>query len=429
MEQQKRIINDKLKNFIDLNLPSPQSMFIHDSQSIDIVLNYLKVELPVGTPFISPYDCYNGKLIVNRILDTFGLENTSNNYIESLIQGLYNFRGDFTKRFIVIEDSHKLKYFDNLLITLLRLPEIIHSPISIILISDQPYTILRPTNGLCPDPVLVNIPTISSSDLLDYLINNIPNYIPENLVDSYQALCNFIISSTLSLNNQPKDLLKITLKSWPIFIDSWKEFNARPSARDIEMMVINFARTSRPLIQSLNSNLIQSIDLLQSLLPSDLTKSSQLLLIASYLASYNPPKKDLTLLSTISEKTRKRKKVTHSNITNSKPSQRLIGPKNFTFDRLLHIYGSILNLINENSLSNYSRTNLLINHQQFTDNEMGQVHLLQNLNHLTRIKLIQRTCPIDRLDNITFKCAIPYHVASNLSSGFGLKLHEFLWEN
>ncbi|TIC04903.1 hypothetical protein E3Q16_02484 [Wallemia mellicola] len=425
MEQQRKAIASKIGLFLEEDIPSPQSIFIQDSQSIDFTIEFLRDTLPSQTPFISTSEAYNARLVVERILTAYNVDGASTNPVERLIDGLSNFQGDFTKRYIVITEAHRLKNYDNLLIPLLRLPEIIQLPFTLIMTSRQPFTTLRPTNGLSPDPILVNIPPVSSKDIHDYLIQNCPSDVGENLHSTYQALCNFIMSSTTALNTQPKELLKITRRAWPKFIEPWTERDARPTMRDNELLTLTFARASRGIIQSINSNLPDNMDLLQASLPTDLTRCAQLLLIASYLASYNPPKQDVQMLSISLDK---QKLVHRRKDAKSRPAQQLLGPKNFSFDRWLHIYGALLHFINDTSLTAYSLTNLKNDHRVFTDNELGQVDVLQNISHLTRIKMVQRTCPYERLDGMTFKCAIGYHVASNLANSFGVKLHEFLWD-
>lgn len=433
MEIHKNAIQRKLSTFISPDIPSPQSMFIQDIQSMDFTLDFLKQALPSNTPFVDSNEAYNARLVVERVLSAFGVDGDSTNPIERLIDGLSTLNGgDSSKRFIVISDAHRLKSYGNLLIALQRLPEIINSPLTLILTSNQPYTTLRPTNGLSPDPIVVNIPSVTHKDILDYLILNRPVHIGENLHNSYLALCNFIMSSTLALNTQPKELLKITHKSWPTFIHPWKELSARPSMRDNDHLTLTFSKISKGVIQSINSSLPDHMDLLQASLPTDLTRCAQLLLIASYLASYNPPKKDIQMLSISSDKRAKRYRPRRRDIglskQNKKPAQNLLGPKNFSFDRWLHIYGSLLHFVSESTLTTYSLNNLKNDSRVFTDNELGQVDVLQNIAHLSRIKMVQRTCPSDRLDGMTFKCAIGYHVASNLAKSFGVKLHEFLWD-
>ncbi|TIA90293.1 hypothetical protein E3P99_01645 [Wallemia hederae] len=422
-----------LDPLLDASIPSPQSIFIQDIQSIEFTEQYLARRLPPTTPFISTHEAYNARLVVDRVLSAYGIEGASVNPIERVIDALSTFRGDFNKRFIVISSAHKLKHYDNLLVTLLRLAEIIHSPITLILLSNQPYTTLRPTNGLSPDPVLVNIPAVPQKDILAYLVEKRPSNIGENLHNTYLSLCNFIMSSTLTLNTQPNELLKITYKSWPKFIEPWKELDARPSLRDNDLLTMTFAKVSKSVIQSINSNLPDHMDLLQASLPTDLTRCAQLLLIASYLASYNPPKKDTQLLSIAADPSARqrrsnRRREGSSSKLNKKPAQQLLGPKNFSFDRWLHVYGSLLHFVSEASLTTYSLNNLKFDTSLFTDNELGQVDILDNVAHLTRIKMVQRTCPHDRLDGMTFKCAIGYHVASNLAKTFGVRLHEFLWD-
>lgn len=75
---------------------------------------------------------------------------------------------------------------------------------------------------------------------------------------------------------------------------------------------------------------------------NELSISSRYLLIASFLASYNPGKSDRTFFSRgRGEKTRKRAagKTAVNKVT--KLPQRLLGPKGFTLERMVSIFGAI----------------------------------------------------------------------------------------
>lgn len=79
---------------------------------------------------------------------------------------------------------------------------------------------------------------------------------------------------------------------------------------------------------------------IKNALSFELPYYSKYLLIAAYLASYNPEKSDKRIFLKGSEKRGRKLKLQLNNKSNLK--QTLLGPKDFTMDRLLAIFYAIV---------------------------------------------------------------------------------------
>ncbi|KAF4323184.1 hypothetical protein JM18_002759 [Phytophthora kernoviae] len=137
---------------------------------------------------------------------------------------------------------------------------------------------------------------------------------------------------------------------------------------------------------------------------TNLSQNCLLLVLAGYLASFNPQETDVRFLSSSGglrrKKRAKKNNAGEGSATGNKKqqiSQLLVGPRIFTLQRLLAIYlnlrveaeagSSALDLVDENSRSSETREEI------FT-----------HLATLVRMQLFQRTTPPHVLDNIKFRC-------------------------
>ncbi|KAL7681353.1 putative origin recognition complex, subunit 5, P-loop containing nucleoside triphosphate hydrolase [Plasmopara halstedii] len=137
---------------------------------------------------------------------------------------------------------------------------------------------------------------------------------------------------------------------------------------------------------------------------TNLSRNCLLLVLAGYLASFNPQETDVRFLSSSGgQRRKKRAKRNAKGETNTttvmtsnkkqKISQLLLGPRVFTLQRLLAIY---LNLRIEAEADNSS----------FDDSLSSETReeVFTHLATLTRMQLFQRTTPPQLLDNIKFRC-------------------------
>lgn len=233
---------------------------------------------------------------------------------------------------------------------------------------------------------------------------------------------------------------------------SWKKLQTKTNMRVVELQktrrkhLFGYDKLPRP-ISSASANGADPTELITC---TDLSRSCLLLVIAGFLASFNPQDTDVNFLSSsggIRQK-RKRKKLTgsHSAATSSSQtsseappiSQLLIGPRIFKLQRLLAIY---LNLraeamadITDPFASTEARDDIFIHVRALIGHCYCLPHntltgLLMNdpkLATLVRVQLFQRTSPPHALDDIKFRCLADFRFVQETAMHLRFPLETYL---
>ncbi|XP_034826345.1 origin recognition complex subunit 5 [Maniola hyperantus] len=131
---------------------------------------------------------------------------------------------------------------------------------------------------------------------------------------------------------------------------------------------------------------------------------AKFLLIAAYLASYNPPKEDKRLFMKNHGKQRKRLQQVKAKAKISEKLNTQLGPKVFTLDRLLAIFYAILE----------EKTSLTSN-------------LLAQIATLVELKLIAGSKEID-LDTSKYKCIVGYDFISAVAQTVSFNVRKYLYD-
>uniref|UniRef100_K3X5T7 Origin recognition complex subunit 5 C-terminal domain-containing protein n=1 Tax=Globisporangium ultimum (strain ATCC 200006 / CBS 805.95 / DAOM BR144) TaxID=431595 RepID=K3X5T7_GLOUD len=171
--------------------------------------------------------------------------------------------------------------------------------------------------------------------------------------------------------------------------------NAKKLMRTTNERVGAFEKTRRKHLFGYDKLQRSNGDPTDSISCTDLSRSCLLLIIAGYLASFNPQDTDTNFLSSSGGGTRRKKRAKKSGQSSAAAaeqiSQLLIGPRIFKLQRLLAIY---LNLRAEASADITD---------QFSINEARE-DIFTHLATLVRMQLFQRTSPPNMLDDIKFRC-------------------------
>lgn len=131
---------------------------------------------------------------------------------------------------------------------------------------------------------------------------------------------------------------------------------------------------------------------------------AKFLLIAAYLASYNPPKEDKRLFMKYHGKQRKRLQQVRAKAKISEKLNTQLGPKVFTLDRLLAIFYAIL------------------------EEKIGLTsNLLAQIATLVELKLIAGSKEID-LDTAKYKCIVGYDFISAVAQTVGFNVRKYLYD-
>ncbi|KAK1939947.1 Origin recognition complex subunit 5 [Phytophthora citrophthora] len=171
--------------------------------------------------------------------------------------------------------------------------------------------------------------------------------------------------------------------------------------RDTKGLVQTFLQTRRRHLfgyHKLDSGVGDPSELISC---SNLSRNCLLLVLAGYLASFNPQETDVRFLSSSGGQRRKKRAKKNPEGETSKTSsnkkhqisQLLIGPRIFTLQRLLAIY---LNLRVEDEAGN--------SYIDESRSSETREEVFTHLATLVRMQLFQRTTPPHVLDNIKFRC-------------------------
>lgn len=131
---------------------------------------------------------------------------------------------------------------------------------------------------------------------------------------------------------------------------------------------------------------------------------AKFLLIAAYLASYNPPKEDKRLFMKYHGKQRKRMQQVKAKAKISEKLNTQLGPKVFTWDRLLAIFYAIL----EEKIG-------------LTSNMLSQISTLVELKLLAGGKELDLDCP-------KYKCMVGYDFISAVGQTVGFNVRKYLYD-
>ncbi|DBA04290.1 TPA: hypothetical protein N0F65_002052 [Lagenidium giganteum] len=159
---------------------------------------------------------------------------------------------------------------------------------------------------------------------------------------------------------------------------------------------------------------------------SGLARSCLLLIIAGYLASFNPPEADAVFLSSAGTlKTKRQKKANaakkdQSNAADAagatrQVSQRHIGPKIFKLQRLLAIY-----------LSLRSDEDTPEDESQQAGHKEAREDVFTHIRTLVRINVLERTSPPDALEDIKFRCLADTRFVHDTAKSLKFPLESYL---
>ncbi|CAG9793076.1 unnamed protein product [Diatraea saccharalis] len=223
----------------------------------------------------------------------------------------------------------------------------------------------------------------------------------------YMARVNFVKYCEPIIKNeiQSQDLSKLWRHISPILKTS------------LELLYLRLSSTqlSNPSPGKENSDNIESYNF-ESTLKEELTCTktfaqsfelpyyAKFLLIAAYLASYNPPKEDKRLFMKNHGKQRKRLQQVKAKAKINEKLNTQLGPKVFTLDRLLAIFYAIL------------------------EEKIGLTsNLLAQIATLVELKLIAGSKEID-LDTAKYKCIVGYDFISAVAQTVSFNVRKYLYD-
>ncbi|KIJ93700.1 hypothetical protein K443DRAFT_684291 [Laccaria amethystina LaAM-08-1] len=371
---------------------------------------------------------------------------------------------------VVVERAERL--IPELMVPLTRLAELARVDLCVVFVSQAPWETMRPPLGASPDPYFFDIPPPTKEDVVKHLISNYSSH--PSLKPLYTHFITTLCDVCYPFTHDPHELAYIAAARWPGFVkpvldankgdmdldaDSDSEEPFQPPSEETRMRLSRLFNPSLSLaLDALYPRLQNATDwakanepppnlldnpptTTKTAVPSDekdagitcLPRLSKFILLASFLASTNPPKSDLRIFGRGLDEKKKRKRRASGKSTNTKGgvtkvAQRLLGPTSFTLDRMLAILGALLEENDVDSRIHAHASEFSIPGEE-TDMEISRVAVYAAITELTSMRLLTRTSAVDRLDGPpTYRAAMGYEMTVSLARELDVSLGDLFWE-
>ncbi|XP_009571530.1 PREDICTED: origin recognition complex subunit 5, partial [Fulmarus glacialis] len=351
------------------------SIFIygHTSSGKTYVMQTLLNTLQLPHVFVNCVEYFTSRLLLEEILiqlqSCSEREQTShvpcdtfNDFVRLFKQAVVSREFQDQTLYIVLDRAEQLREMEaNILPAFLRLQELTDRNVTVVLLSEIVWELFRPNTG-CFEPFTLYFPDYSIGHLQKILSQNHP---PEYSADFYAAYINILLGVFYMVCRDLKELqhlseevivmillfqvtaaLNFSKYCEPVVRGEANERDTRKLWKNIEphlkkaMQTVYLREISSSQWERLQRDDGEPGQLkgLSAHTHVELPYYSKFLLIAAYLASYNPVRTDKRFFLKHHGKIRK----TNFMKKHEKTSNHLLGPKPFPLDRLLAILYSIV---------------------------------------------------------------------------------------
>uniref|UniRef100_A0A8C4HNG3 Origin recognition complex subunit 5 n=1 Tax=Dicentrarchus labrax TaxID=13489 RepID=A0A8C4HNG3_DICLA len=390
------------------------SIFIygHRASGKSHVMHVLLKELELPHATVSCVECVSVALLFEQVLlSFFGCDAASllprspslSDFVRIYRQQCSQSPAKQT-RYIVMEKAELLRDTDaNLLPALLRLQEL--DNVTIILLSEIVWDKFRPNTG-CFEPLLLHFPDYSKGELQQILSQDRhPSYTAE----FYSSYINILLGVFYSVCRDLRELRHLAALNFSKFCEPLaegkvKETDTHKLWRNIEphlkkaMQTVYLREVSSlqwEQMQQMEEKESGALRGLSAHTHVELPYYSKFLLIAAYLASYNPARTDKRFFL----------KVDRFNFTPKNLLNHLLGPKPFPLDRLLAIFYSVV------------------------DNRVAPTaSIFSQISSLVTLQLLTQVSHDDQLDAPKYKCAVSMDFICAISRTVNFDIVKYLYD-
>ncbi|KAM3587711.1 uncharacterized protein V6R79_012527 [Siganus canaliculatus] len=398
------------------------SIFIygHRASGKSHVLQVLLKELELPHAAVSCVECVSVALLFERVMASFfgaaaasllprspSLSDFVRLYRQQSCQ-----RPAQQTRYLVMEKAELLRDADpSLLPALLRLQDLVEDNVSVVLLSEIVWDTFRPNTG-CFEPLLLHFPDYSKAELQQILAQDKhPSYSAEFYSSYIQILLGVFYSVCRDLR-ELRHLAALNFSKFcePVAEGKVKETDTHKLWRNIEphlkkaMQTVYLREVSSlqwEQMQQTEETESGAVRGLSAHTHVELPYYSKFLLIAAYLASYNPARTDKRFFLKHHGKIKKTNFVKK----NEKTSNHLLGPKPFPLDRLLAIFYSVVDSRVAPSASIFSQ-----------------------ISSLVTLQLLTQVSHDDQLDAPKFKCSVSMDFICAVSRTVNFDLVMYLYD-
>ncbi|KAL4226958.1 Origin recognition complex subunit 5 [Mactra antiquata] len=339
-------------------------LYGHTSTGKTLVVNTLLKSLQVPHVLVNCVECYSQRYLYEHILNNINHgEKVSTKHYDDLMK--CDNMNDFIRLikqvleekkllnqtlYIVLDKAERLRDMEsNILPAFLRLQELASINVCTIMVSEIVWEKYRFGTGFC-EPLVIHFPDYSKDELVQILCMDCPEDYTLGFYNIYVNLVLSIFHFACRNLNELRHLVLLNFKTYTLPITSgeatandtkllWKhiEPHLKKSLHTLYLREVSSSQWERYQKQLENSDnpQLQGLSHRQHV---ELPYYSKYLLIAAYLASYNPAKSDRKFFAKHSGKNKKSAQAKKTERT----SNHMLGPKPFALDRLMAIFYSIV---------------------------------------------------------------------------------------
>ncbi|XP_017267199.1 origin recognition complex subunit 5 isoform X1 [Kryptolebias marmoratus] len=395
-------------------------IFGHRSSGKSHVLNVLLKELELPHATVSCVECVSATLLFEEVLlSFFGSDAASllprSPSLSDFVRVYRLHRSQFPAkqtRYVIMEKAELLRDAEaNLLPALLRFQELVEDNVAVILLSEIVWDTFRPNTG-CFEPLLLHFPDYSKGELQQILSRDRhPSYSAE----FYSSYINILLGVFYSVCRDLRELRHLAALNFPKFCEPLeagkvKETDTHKLWKNIEphlkkaMQTVYLREVSSlqwEQMQQVEEHEAGALRGLSAHTHVELPYYSKFLLIAAYLASYNPARTDKRFFLKHHGKIKK----TNFLKKNEKTSNHLLGPKPFPLDRLLAIFYSVVD-------SRVAPT----------------ASIFSQISSLVTLQLLVQVSHDDQLDAPKYKCAVSLDFITAVSRTVNFEIVKYLYD-
>ncbi|KAL9961950.1 hypothetical protein ACROYT_G030994 [Oculina patagonica] len=319
--------------------------------------------------------------------------------------------------YIVLDKAERLRDIEaNALPAFLKLQEFTQLNICVILLSQIVWEKFQVGTGFY-EPVIIHLPDYSKTELLQIMARDCPSEYP---VEFFKAYCQLLMSVFYSVCRDLNELRHLALLHFPKYCEPIASGDAqltdsRKLWRNIEPHLKKALHTVylREVSSNQWENIIgqdtqtdgenlagQGISVRSHI---ELPYYAKYLLIAAYLASYNPAHTDRRFFTKqgrrgLSNRAKAAAKAKKSNT-------QLTGPKNFQLDRLMAIFYSIVE-----------------------ENVAPSASILCQISSLVSLNLLAQITSDDQIDCPKYKCLVNFLSISDIAKQLQFDIVQYLYD-
>ncbi|KAK3579067.1 hypothetical protein CHS0354_029927 [Potamilus streckersoni] len=351
---------------------TPAALFLygHTATGKSLVVSTLMDKLKLPFVLLNCVECYSQRFLYEHILnslyqtDLFAFDESvprikcdnMNDFMRLFKQVLNEKRLDKETVYIIMDKAERLRDMEaNILPAFLRLQELSSSNVCVILLSEIVWEKFRWGTGFA-EPFILHFPDYKKDELLQILSKGCPANFPESC---YAMYLNLVLSVFHHVCRDLREIQHLVNLNFMKFTEPircgeatsddskklWKniEPHLKKALQTVYLREVSSSQWERYQAEIARDmeqeNTSQSLQGLSHRCHVELPYYSKYLLIAAYLASYNPAKTDKRFFAKHSEK---KSKKTLQKKKHERASNHMLGPKPFPLDRLMAIFYSIV---------------------------------------------------------------------------------------